>query len=329
MKKLFAMLLAVVMIFSLSTVAFAEEATETEALTSKAATYTAVIKAYTVNGETDETLFPDETLKFSVEADKANPDTTNLTVTDLDVNGNSDQHLQINIPAYTKVGVYHYTISEVAGNTQGVTYTNGTIDVSVLVTYDYDDADGDNCKLTATVGITADGESKEDTFTNTYDVGSLTVSKVVTGNLGDTNKKFDITVEFTATKDVLSTITYTGGTIAPEAWKEGKASVVISLAHGESVTFDNIPAGVTYTVVEYDYTGGELNGDNHYDDPKYDFSDSTKAIAAEDADTVEITNNKDTDVDTGITLDSVPYIVILVVAAFGMFAMMTKKRYEV
>ena len=86
---------------------------------------------------------------------------------------------------------------------------------------------------------------------------------------------------------------------------------------------------MTYTVEEADYTQGELNGENAYDAPEYNFSDTTKAIAAEDADTVEIVNNKETDVDTGIVMDSMPYIVILAVAVFGMVAMVAKKRYEV
>ena len=139
MKKLFAMLLAVAMIFSLATVAFAEEAeapAETK-LVSEAVTFSEVFKAYEVVGSTDEALFPAETLKFEVEADEANPDATVITVDDLAVTGNAGQLLTIKVPSYEKVGVYKYTISEVAGTTQGVTYTDDTIDVTVLVTYNY------------------------------------------------------------------------------------------------------------------------------------------------------------------------------------------------
>ncbi len=328
MKKLFAMLLAVAMILSLATVAFAEETVDTTGWTSAATTLELGIqKIYVVNGETDETLYPAETLNFTVDADASNPDSTNLSVKALDVEGNSNQILVINVPSYTTVGTYKYTIAETAGNTQGVTYTTETIDVTILVTYDYENECLVIEPVLSTAGDNKDG--KDDTFTNTYDVGSLTVSKIVTGNLGDKSKKFDVTVTFTAENPVLSTITYTGGAIAATDWVDGKAEVVISLAHGESVTFDNIPAGVTYTVVENDYTGGELNGENAYDAADYDFSDTEKKISAEDKDTVDITNNKETEVETGIVLDSMPYIVILAIAAFGMFVMLTKKRYEV
>ena len=325
MKKLFAMLMAVVMIFSLATVAFAEEAEAPAAghgLVSEETTYTAVIKAYDVTGGT---ILPVETLEFVSVADTANPDggAANLTIAPLAVTA-ATMNLDITVPSFSEVGTYHFTITETAGEAQGAVYSDGEIYVSVLVTFNYEEK-----KLDTTIGLTTVDDGKEDTITNTYGVGSLKVSKVVTGNLGDTTKKFDVTVTFTAEdgKVVSNDITYTGGTI--EAGWEGSTEVVISLAHGEFVTFENIPEGVTYTVVEADYTQGELNGENAYDAPEYAFSDEAKAIAAADADTVEITNNKETDVDTGIVLDSMPYVVILAVACFGMFAMMTKKRYEV
>ena len=328
MKKLFAMLLAVVMIFSLATVAFAEEAeapAEGHGLKSVATTYTDVIKVYDVEGGT---ILPEETLTFVSTADTTNPDggKANLTIVDLPVTAEK-MELTINVPVFEEVGTYHFVIEEVAGEAQGAVYSTGKIYVSVLVTFNYKEG-----KLDTTIGLTTTEDiPKEDTITNTYGVGTLKVSKKVTGNLGDATKKFDVTVTFTAEegKTVSNDITY-GEEIIEAGWT-GSTSVVISLAHDEYVLFENIPEGVTYTVVESDYTQGELNGENAYDIPEYDYSDEgeTKAIAAADADTVVITNNKDTDVDTGIVLDSMPYVVILAVACFGMFAMMTKKRYEV
>lgn len=337
MKKMISLLLAVVMICSLAAVASAAEGVQdTDVNTSKPAVYDAVIKTYDLVGSTDDKLFPDETLEFTSAADTANPDggAANLTIDDLDVAGNTNQKLTIHVPAFTKVGTYHFTISETAGSSQGVDYTTaGTIAVSVLVTYDYEDADGDDYLLTATVGLTSDEGAKDGMLTNTYKVGSLAVSKKVTGNLGDTSKVFTAKVTFKAEdgKTVNSAITYTDDAAEMSiagGWT-GTKEATVTLKHGETVTFHNIPEGVTYTVTENDYTGGEKNGENGYDAAVYNKSDDTMKIAAGDADTVEIVNNKSTTVDTGIVLDSMPYILLLAAAVCGLVLFAAKKRaYE-
>ena len=140
MKKLFAMLMAVVMIFSLATVAFAEEAEAPAAghgLVSEETTYTAVIKAYDVTGGT---ILPVETLEFVSVADTTNPDggVANLTIAPLAVTA-ATMNLDITVPSFSEVGTYHFTITETAGEAQGAVYSDGEIYVSVLVTFNYEE----------------------------------------------------------------------------------------------------------------------------------------------------------------------------------------------
>lgn len=312
MKKIASFVLALVMILSLSTVVFADDTAT--ALKSEASEITLLTKEYEVVGA--ENLVPAETLTFEVEAAEGNPSDAVITVNEVTVNGTTNNVVVV-LPVYEVVGVYNYTITETVGNTQGVTYDDAEIGVAVLVTYNYEEN-----KLDTAVSLTTAGTNgKIDSFTNTYEVGSLKVSKVVTGNLGDQEKKFDVTVTFAAEGDVLSTITYEGGSIAPAAWENGEASVVVSLAHNEFVTFTGIPAGVTYTVEEADYTEDGYTAE-------YAFSDAAKEIAAEDEDTVEITNDNSATVETGITLDSMPYVVILAIVA-GAFVLTGFKKREV
>jgi uncharacterized repeat protein (TIGR01451 family)/LPXTG-motif cell wall-anchored protein len=77
--------------------------------------------------------------------------------------------------------------------------------------------------------------------------GTLMISKKVTGNAGDKSKKFTFTVTFS---DKVQSFEYFGslgnGTI--------KSGDKIQLAHGESITIVEIPDGVTYKIVEDDYT---------------------------------------------------------------------------
>ena len=92
------------------------------------------------------------------------------------------------------------------------------------------------------------------------------------------------------------------------------------------MTFSNIPYGITYTVEEEDYT------DAGYEAAKYKLNggeDTPNPVEGEvdsSGDKVVITNTKDTTVDTGISVDSIPYIVMLGAAMFGGTGFMISKK---
>ncbi len=333
MKKLFALLLTLALVLSFGITAMAAE----PVMTSKATTYEALIKTYNVVGGNDATLYPAETLSFTSTPAVGNPDPTNLTVNDLEVTGNTKQKLVINVPAYSKVGVYHYTITENAGNTQGVTYTTDAVNVSVLVVYDYTDEDGDGYGLKATIGVTnaageGEGELKHNTFTNTYSLGSLTVSKEVAGNLASQSQEFDIDVTFTSDQPVLSTITCGDGrTIAPAAWTQVESMyttmVTVKLIHGQDVTFNNIPAGVTYTVVEQaKHEAPDPNGSNSETGYTVTYEGETGTIAENVTAVAKVINTKGTTVNTGVVLDSLPYVLLIAVAVVAVVLFTVRKR---
>ena len=333
MKKLFALLLTLALVLSFGITAMAAE----PVMTSKATTYEALIKTYNVVGGNDATLYPAETLTFTSTPAVSNPDPTNLTVNDLEVTGNTKQKLVINVPAYSKVGVYHYTITENAGNTQGVTYTTDAVNVSVLVEYDYTDEDGDGYGLKATIGVTnaageGEGELKHDTFTNTYSLGSLTVSKEVAGNLASQSQEFAIDVTFTSDKPVLSTITCGDGqTITSANWTQAEsvytAKVTVKLIHGQDVTFNNIPAGVTYTVVEQaKHEAPDPNGSNPETGYTVTYEGETGTIAENVTAAAKVINTKGTTVNTGVVLDSLPYVLLIAVAVVAVVLFTVRKR---
>lgn len=77
------------------------------------------------------------------------------------------------------------------------------------------------------------------TFTNTKaagepEPGRLVITKYVDGNGADVEKEFTFTVRFTDGKGEVKEETFT-------------------LKHGESMTFENLPAGTKYTITEGDY----------------------------------------------------------------------------
>ena len=347
MKKAMSAILAAAMVMSMGMTAMADE----KPLATKAATYSTdaalLKKAYAVAGATtvgekekagyvDGTkIYPNETLKFESVADTNNPDkgVLNLTIADLVVKGNADQKISISVPSYSVAGTYHYTISETAGDKAGVTYSKETLKISVLVTYDYKDSDNDGYRMTATVGVTQPEKGNKDfEFNNTYDLGSLDVKKSVTGNLGDKNKEFDVYVTFTSSNAIASDITYVDSneikTITAADVNSDGATVKITLKDAETVKFYNIPAGVTYSVKESDEYSKDTNknGVNGYDAPTYTYGNETKTIAKDKTDEVNVINKKETGVDTGISLDNMPYFMVLAMVALGLVGFVSKKR---
>lgn len=61
--------------------------------------------------------------------------------------------------------------------------------------------------------------------------------------------------------------------------------------------------------------------------PVYDYSDKGKTIDSA-SDSVTITNEKEGEVDTGVVLNNMPYILVLAVLAAGVAVFIIRKRRE-
>ena len=119
-------------------------------------------------------------------------------------------------------------------------------------------ADGYTVEKTGEEGTIADGTTAEATFTNTRNVGGLTVTKKTAGNgLEEPGVRttFDITVTLTPKAGVNLVGTVNGtALLADGTVTEGVWSKTFTLAADESVSFTGLPEGTTYTVSEEDYT---------------------------------------------------------------------------
>ena len=101
------------------------------------------------------------------------------------------------------------------------------------------------------------------------------------------------------------------------------------LKHGESVTLTNIPVGAIVMIDEengdYEVTA-TFNGEKLKVNKKGEMK--TEVVDAE-ADTVIVNNDHTIPVPVGVALDSLPYILILVVvAAGGVFLFLRKRRNQ-
>lgn len=120
---------------------------------------------------------------------------------------------------------------------------------------------------------------------------NVTVTKQVTGPMGDRNKKF------------------------PFQWSCGEQNGSFTLSDGQSVTIENVGVGEQLTLTESDNSGYAVSvsygGQNYNVTTAADAQSSVQITVAEGGGRITVTNHKDVNPDTGITLDSAPYAVAL------------------
>ena len=154
---------------------------------------------------------------------------------------------------------------------------------------------------------------------------NLTVTKTVTGKLGDTNKAFTFTI--TKADGTSANITDANVEIseADRAKVEWKGNGQFTLKDGASITFKNLPSG-EYKIVEDDYTGEKY--ETSYvvgsGDPQSG-REATVTMSGTNM-TLAFTNHCNLKPDTGVLLDTLPYIVILAVVAGGVALLMLRKH---
>lgn len=261
-------------------------------------------------------------------------------------------------------GIFVYKIAEVDAGTPGVVYNtdDGALYMIVTVThkttganhqivdgqYDYEVAlRRASADATVVQALTGTKVSAGDAFHNTYGadnavnaVNGVELKKTVHGNFGDLGKEFTFNVAFTkgANKNYGPiTVDNTAGYDIYKAAENGEKgekvdsteleygqNYIVTLKHNTKITFNNLPAGVTYTMTEngkdadsntldglYVVTGEQPNG--------------TVSAGAE-VDKVNIENTNEGSPDMGVVLDNAPYIAMLAIVAIGGVALMLNKR---
>lgn len=189
---------------------------------------------------------------------------------------------------------------------------------------------------------------------------NVTITKQVTGLLGDTNKEFAFNVSITQNGTACTGVTA----------KKGDQTVSdltnFTLKHNETVTLENVPIGATITVNESTpgehytvYSTGYNDGQNGSGEVTFKYVAVANTAAASDTDEADLmllSMEEDTAVDadgdpvayaagtkvtnnqiivtnhcgllpdTGVLLDTLPYIVILAVVAGGVALLMLRKH---
>lgn len=186
-----------------------------------------------------------------------------------------------------------------------------------------------DCTADSKFDFDEDTIAEDTTFYAKYVPASanLTISKTVTGKLGDTNKAFTFTI--TKADGASANIIDANVEIseADRAKVEWKGNGQFTLKDGASITFKNLPSG-EYKILEEDYTGEkyetswQIGTDGEVQEKN---STATVTIGTTEQ-TVHFTNHRTLEPDLGVLLDTLPYIVILAVVAGGGILLMLRKR---
>lgn len=262
-----------------------------------------------------------------------------------------------------KVGAYTYTISETDPQIPGIKQVRSSLTMIVTVINKTGEL---NQGYGYIVALKDDGTKvpANEAFKNSYgdsNLQSLELSKTIHGSLGNLNDTFTFNVKFSAKEGVNASqykgVSVTNGTehiaglnnTVNDGLLELGKTYTVTLGHDKSITFGNLPEGVTYEISENTTT---LNAENKYVNGEYTVSVSdTKGtsrvnetaktlVAVNEANThfgikgaittgtnpVAFHNTKEGSPDMGVVLDNAPYIALLAIVAIGGVALMLNKR---
>ncbi len=167
--------------------------------------------------------------------------------------------------------------------------------------------------------MTDENNLKDDSFKNEFYAGSLTVRKQVTGNFGDPDDEFEVTVTLSPKEGKelkADPIQAPGADSFSQDPETGAVTIKYTVKDGSEFTISNIPYDVLYNVEEAQA--------EEYDEPVYDGNQSGEMDAPSKETT--ITNNRDIDIETGVNLDSLPYFAILALAIGGLAMFLVRRR---
>ncbi len=242
-------------------------------------------------------------------------------------------------------GEYEYTVRETEGSTDGVIYDEKIYTVRVYVVNGTK-----NNTYVETITAEEGGKKKPIEFVNTYRKNAkLVIKKEIEGKNANLTKKFNFTINLTKAATETSSsfsgnIVKKDGSKTPVTYNAGVDNQ-FELGHGDRLEFENLPAGTRYEVkeigIENDgYTpkvtvieNGEMTANAIQGTEKDDLSTAQSAhkvtnLVGEGQNSVTFVNMHKANPITGITMNNLPFVLMVVVAGLGMFAFGFARKHK-
>lgn len=352
LKKLFAGIVAVAMMATMGATSVFAEQIVTDKIPVDGSKFT-ITKTYNVTGTAPNEEFVLEQVKRE--------SATKSVVTDFAGNA-ADQHydlkienakyegsttglgFKVTLPDYNNhPGIYTYKLKEIDKGTAGVTYDSNNYILTVYaVQKNPNDENSKENDLEYKVRLDRGDAAKtlgEDGYkvtglNNSYDSGTYTVKKLVKGNMADRKADFYFRATFGNIDKMAGDIKAKNENISLVMSDDGKTGTYdFSLKHAETISFTNVPAGVTVSVNELTGPNGDViekpaeNAENPTNGTyTVEYTQNQSATMANAEITAIITNRSTENLNTGVILDNAPYIALLTIVAAGAVVMILKKR---
>jgi hypothetical protein len=229
----------------------------------------------------------------------------------------------------------HYTVTATVTNKKGEAAVEGEHAADLAVAWKVAN------KYDGTTAPAGAAKSDDLSFTNKYTEksnnddpkgqtpGTLTITKQLGGNQGDTTKDFSFTVTFSVPSDFVLPADYASvdaymTAVGATKNDQGAYVATFTLKAGETKTFNNLIAGTKYSITEAEdsaYTqsyAAVANGENK--------TEQSNLLIGEKANTGTMTNTHKDVTPTGIVINNMPYIVMAGAAVAGVVAYGAAKR---
>ena len=238
---------------------------------------------------------------------------------------------------YSIPGKYEYIVREVSSSNQSVYPKDNnyyTIDLNVLS--EVDDNNHPTGELVVDVmqsaflnETTGKGEILFETSPLTY----ITLSKSVTGDMGDINEYFKFKIEIDGDGFAINgqdnNVIYNGEVINTINTYDASKDNYVYLKHGQSITIGlndseyQIPSNVMFTIEEMDASNYKTYINNGNTNKKTIVS---FALNTPSSNNTSYVNNHESTVLTGVFVSIIPYIVLIGLSIIGIYVLKKKSK---
>ena len=232
--------------------------------------------------------------------------------------------LAVDGSVFTSPGVYHYLVTEVSGDYEGMDYDNSTYDVYLYV------YNSNNGLYVGNAVSVKNGDKADLAFTNDYgaredndSTHDITVIKEVTGTMGNKASQefqFAVSVDGGEGEWYQVLVKETADAAAVEYHVvSGAQATSYSIKHGGSIQVLGLSESDQYSIIENDYSSLGYTTTNK----------SNIGTLTADGTTITVTNHKDAASPTGLVTTVVPYALMLGMAgSLGALFLRKKQRPE-
>ncbi len=241
-------------------------------------------------------------------------------------------NLSIDTTKFEKAGVYKYTVSEVQGTYDGMTYDNSTYDVYVYV---YADETG-TLSVKNVVSV-KDGQKADLGFTNEYGTGeddkglyNIEIKKVITGNQADKTQTFDFTAQVAGSDaGEIYNVEVNGETVSAKNLLRGdNQPKTYTITNNGTIKIYGLSSKDAYNVMEQANDQGYVVSISS-DDNDTQINGSTASGTLTKDTTVTFTNTKDATTPTGVIMNIAPYALMVALAGVLAFFFLRRRHSEI